>query len=133
MLRKKRKKSLATLKRELWKIFSIFVRQREIDDNGYVQCISCQKIDHWKNLQAGHFIPKSLGLSIYFEPRNVFQQCSFCNLVKQGNAYNYALSLQKRFGEGIVEELEAQAKQSKKYYPWEYEELIEEYKAKIKD
>lgn len=130
--KKLRKKSLASLKRKLWEVFSIFVRQREADQDGYAACISCGKLEYWKYLQAGHFLPKSLGLSIYFHPQNVWQQCSFCNLAKQGNAHHYAIALKKKFGEGIVEELESIQRQPKKYYAWEYEEMIEDYKAKIK-
>ena len=129
---KKRKKSLAGLKRELWKVFSLFVRQREADENGMTKCISCDYVGHWKDMDAGHFIPRSLGLSTYFEPRQVWQQCKTCNLSKEGNVYYYGLELKKRFGEGIVDELWTLQKQDKKYYPWEYEELIEHYKALVK-
>lgn len=133
MIRKKRKKSLATLKRELWKVFSIFIRQREMDEHGYALCISCGKLEQWEHLQAGHYLPKSLGLSIYFHPKNVWQQCSYCNLNLQGNSHHYAIALKKKFGERIIEELESIQRQPKKYLPWEYEELIAEYKGKIKD
>lgn len=133
-LRKKpRKKSLAGLKRKLWEVFSKFVRQRGMDENGMTSCISCGKTGEWHSFDAGHFIPRSAGLSTYFHETNVWTQCQNCNLFRQGNTYHYALALQKKFGEGIIEELEVIAKQSKKYYPSDYEEMIERYTSLLKD
>lgn len=130
--KKPRKKSLAGLKLKAWGVFSKFIRQRGMDENGFNYCISCGELDHWKNLQAGHFLPKSLGLSIYFEERNVWPQCSLCNLTWQGNQIPYEIALKKRFGESITEELKALQRQPKKYYPSDYEEMIERYTSLIK-
>ncbi len=66
---------LQRLKSNLWNVFSQYIRRRDIDENGMVACISCGKLDYFKNLDAGHYIPKTYGLSIYFEERNVHPQC----------------------------------------------------------
>ena len=76
---------------------------------------------------AGHYVPKSYGLSLYFDERNVNSQCSGCNLFKHGDLSSYAVALRKKYGPDILEELDAKRKEVKKYTRAEYEELIRKY------
>lgn len=78
-------------------------------------------------MDAGHYVPKSYGLSVYFEEKNVHAQCQGCNLFAQGNPSSYSISLKKRYGENIVEELDAQKHKMVKYSRSDYEELINKY------
>lgn len=126
-------KSLPSLKKKLWKIFSEYIRRREADENGFVACISCGKIDHWKNQDAGHYIPKSLGLSVYFEEKSVHSQCRGCNLFRHGNLSAYAISLRKKYGDGILEELDRIKNTPVKFSKLDYEEMIEKYKGKLNE
>lgn len=120
-----------SLKNKLWALFSEWVRRRDADHAGMNFCVSCGKPGHWKALQAGHYYAKSLGLSIYFDERNVQPQCAGCNLWRHGNLPDYALALKSKYGEGILEELQALRRQTRKISTTEYEELIEVYKAKL--
>ena len=55
----KRKKS--TISQEVEKAAKLLqrlVRLKASDDNGYCQCVTCGKIDHYKNMQGGHFMPR---------------------------------------------------------------------------
>lgn len=72
---------LPRLKKRLWVIFSQYIRQRDADENGYAPCISCGKVEHYKLQDAGHYHPKSLGLSVYFLEKGVHNQC----LTKESN------------------------------------------------
>lgn len=74
-MKKKKLKPLPVLKRNLWKIFSEYIRRRDSDSEGFGRCISCGAVGYYKEMHAGHYIPKSLGLSIYFEEKNVNLQC----------------------------------------------------------
>lgn len=131
-LRKKaRKRSIGGLKNELWTLFSLHTRRRNADENGMVACVSCPAIKHWTQMQAGHYLPKSLGIAIYFEERNVHPQCSTCNLTLQGNQYPYALFLQNKYGVGILDELTALRHTKRQIKRPEYLELIEVYKRKL--
>lgn len=123
-----KQKSLPSLKKKLWKIFSIRMRKKDADENGMVKCFTCPVIRHWTEMQAGHYVAQSLGLSLVFEERNVHAQCAGCNLYKRGNPSVYAIELRKRYGEGILEELQSLRKEGFKYSRWEYEELIEKYR-----
>ena len=111
------KKSLAQLKRKLWEVFSLFIRQRDTDDDGYGSCISCGKSLELgtKDCQAGHYIPKGQGGSHYLGlprfpddllcERNVNLQCSKCNMLEGGNFINYEIGLRQKYGDVATDEL----------------------------
>lgn len=126
---KKRKKlpSLPRLKRKLWKLFSEYVRKRDANEEGIVKCFTCPKTGHWKEMQAGHYIPQSLSLVLVFDERNVHAQCGGCNLFKRGNMSVYAVELRKRYGENILEELQSLRKEGFRYTRSDYEDLIDKY------
>lgn len=133
MKRKKgRKISLKGLKLKLWDIFSVYIRRKYADENGMVKCITCPEVMRWQDSQAGHCVPKSLGLSIYFEEKNVRPQCSSCNCAWQGRQHDFIEALKEDYGPNIKEELYAQQKNIRQIKRWEYEELIETYKKKLK-
>ena len=88
--KKKKLKTLKSLKAKAWKLFSEWVRRKDIIGNRPYEecalCVSCGKLDEWKKLQAGHFIPKSHGLVYYFHEKNVHPQCDYCNIWDKENA-----------------------------------------------
>lgn len=123
----RKKLALPKLKKKLWRIFSEYTRKKYADEDGMVKCISCPSIKHWKEVHAGHYIPKSLGLSIYFEEKNVHPQCVACNLFMSGNLSSYAIELRKKYGENILEELNTIKNREMKLCRADYESLIEKY------
>jgi len=115
----KKKKSLKSLKKKAWDLFSKYIRQR---DKGV--CISCGKKDHWKNMQAGHFFHGSLN----FDEQNVAAQCPRCNKWLHGNLANYAIALTKLYGDGILDELREKKNKVEKLSRGDLEEIIAKYK-----
>src|SRR5674476_323265 len=114
-----KKISTQTLKRKLWKVFSEFIRRR---DDGL--CISCGKKFEWQQTDAGHFIAKTGGLSIYFDPENVHAQCSGCNRFRHGNLVQYAIALRRKYGPDIIEELDRRRRLTRKYTAVDYSAMI---------
>lgn len=113
------KRTRKSLKNELWKVFSKWVRQRDRNI-----CFTCGKKADYP--QAGHFIPRSVGgLTLYFHEDNVHCQCSTCNLTLQGNVYEYG----KRLGEEKVQELYKLKQQTTKDFP--FQEKIDYYTAHL--
>lgn len=126
-VRKPKKKTVAQLKKELWAVFSQYIRQR---DGGV--CFTCGAENlHGSNYHAGHFIlKKSGGLALYFHEDNVHGQCAKCNLWMAGEQYKYGRNL----GEEKVVELyllkQKDDKDTIKNYP--FQEKIDYYNEKIK-
>lgn len=92
-----------------------------------VKCFTCSRVSHWKESQAGHYIPQSIALALVFDERNVQNQCGGCNLYRNGNPTVYAIELRKKYGEGILEELQSLRKEGFRYTRADYDEMIEKY------
>lgn len=132
MLRKRRK---GTSKHKAWDAFSKFIRQREADENGMAACFTCGSVKHYKEMDCGHYVPKSVSLALRFDERNNNIQCVGCNQFRHGNLTQYALALKRKYGETILEDLDRDRRLGEgfKIYESGYQELYEKYRAKIKD
>lgn len=118
---------LPRLKKKAWKLFSEYVRRRNCDSFGFTKCFTCPQTGHWKEFQAGHYIPQSISLALVFNEINVQTQCGGCNLYRQGNPTVFAIELRKKYGENILEELQSLRKEGFRYTRSDYEEMIERY------
>ena len=125
-------KELTKLKAKADKIFSQYVRVRDSDTSGYGNCITCNKYDHWKNMQNGHFVSRSCNL-LRYDDENCNMQCSGCNVFKSGDLYQYAKQLDLKYGDGTAEKLHAQRKQTHKLTIDELNEVIENANAYLKE
>ena len=99
-----RRLSLAGLKRKLDKVFSEYTRRRFADENGYVACVSCGVVKHWKEMQAGHFVTRRR-LATRWDVENTAPQCGKCNVLLRGNPAGYARWLVNRYGQSIFADL----------------------------
>ena len=88
----KRKPSIKTLKRKLDDVFSIYIRLRDSDDKGFCRCISCGKIQHWEDVDCGHYVNRS-HMGTRYSERNCNAQCRHCNRFMEGNIQNYRKGL----------------------------------------
>lgn len=120
--------STQTLKKKFWKVFSEYIRRR---DKGI--CISCGKRSRWQDMDAGHYIPKTRGLAIYFDEKNVNCQCTSCNRFQHGNLSDYAIGLKTKYGNDVLDELDYKQRQRISLTSMDYIEFIKIYKQKIKD
>lgn len=125
---KRKKLTDGQLKKRVWKQFSIFIRTREADSDGLVKCTTCDTIDHWKKLQAGHFIRGRLNANL-FEERGCNVQCYSCNVGKQGEVVIYYKWMLARHGQAVIDELIQQNGRTKKWAPGELAALLGHYKA----
>src|SRR3990167_7344975 len=120
-------KSCTSYKKALWTVFSKYIRLR---DCGI--CISCGKVKHWKDMDAGHYVPKTAGLALYFNEQNVNAQCTYCNRWMHGNLSRYAIALRRKYGQNILEELDKKRQKIIQITIPEYQKHIETYRLKIK-
>ena len=117
----------SSYKKHLWQVFSLYIRSR---DGGL--CISCGKKGKITDMDAGHYIPKTAGLNLYFDEKNVNCQCTYCNRWLHGNLSKYAIALIKKYGEGILEELDNRRTLIRKITIPEYQTLIKNYEEKLR-
>ena len=129
----RRSKGKANYKNRLWEIFSEYIRRKNADHAGNVACVTCGKVDHWKRQHAGHYHARTTGLALYFDEKNVHVQCVGCNHFGSGNLAQYALFLQRAYGVGILEELDAKRREFRKITEAEYIDMIADYRERLKN
>jgi len=126
-----KKPSVSKLKKKLDIIFSRYIRQKYANHAGMVQCFTCKRSFHWKKIQCGHFVPRQYNSTRYVEKNN-HPQCYACNMFYGGQPDQYAVELKKKYGDGIIEELNTLRHETKKWSVQELEELIEYYNQELK-
>ena len=127
----KKKKTTSKLKKDLDKWFSKYIRLRRASINGITECFTCGKKDHWKRMQAGHFMSRR-HLTTRWNELNVQVQCVKCNMFNQGEQYKFGKLLDVRVGDGTSEMLERTSKHKAMFRRPDYEDLVKEYKDKVK-
>ena len=120
------------LKGKLDKIFSEYIRLRDSNENGYGRCISCGKVVHWKESDAGHYVNRK-HLSLRYDEKNVNLQCRHCNRFQEGNALGYNHGLVEKYGDSVINYLNIKRFNVCKIGKVEYEALIKEYAEKVKN
>ena len=119
--------SIRSLKKKAWTEFSKYIRLKNADRDGYVQCYTCGIKKNWKNMEAGHGIGGRTN-SILFDESIVRPQCRQCNIFKHGNYEIFHLRLIDEKGAEWFEKKVNQKFVSKSFTPQELEEIIEKYK-----
>ena len=119
------------LKDKLDRIFSTYIRLRDSDENGYGRCISCNKIIHWKEGDAGHAVNRR-HLSLRYDEKNVNLQCRSCNRFDESNSIGYYNGLIKKYGYDVIDYLAIKKSNYCHMGNVEYEALIKEYTEKVK-
>lgn len=124
-------KRLNPYKDQLKKIQSEYIRQKYADHEGYVKCVTCQTVRHWRQMDAGHFIAQAQGNAVRWLEDNCHPQCRECNGTKRGNLKKYEQFMIKKYGHNRVDELRALSRQTSKMTDADYQELIESYREKL--
>ena len=125
-LRKHSKSPIARLKRKAWKLFSIFVRQKGMDRNGFNECYTCKTRIHWKKLQAGHFVPRTHNAT-FIDLMNVKPQCFADNIWKRGASHEFSKRLIEEYGLDKFNALVLKGRTIKKFTVEELNNLIKKY------
>ena len=124
-----KKKTLKYWKTKIDKPFHAYIRRRDADnDSGYCQCISCDKPIHFTESDAGHFISRGK-LATRWDERNVNAQCRKCNRFEFGRQFEYSLKIGTELSEVLLQESRA----TFKLMDFEYQEIFETYRDKLKE
>lgn|SRR3990167_7795498 len=136
-MKKRKSKTAGQIKRDLWQIFSLYIRTRDaLKTTGtldWVLCFTCDRkypTAGSSAMQAGHFIAGRHN-AILFDERNCAAQCYGCNVGKKGNMVEYFIKMQRVYGDEVIEELRNLDKQNKQFKRHELEALKEHFSQKL--
>lgn len=82
-------------------------------------------------MHAGHFYASTF-TAVRWDERNVNGQCVACNVFLHGNLLNYRNGMIAKYGQKVVDDLEAIHNKPIKLDRFDLERMIEEYKTKLK-
>jgi hypothetical protein len=128
---KKRKKStIKVLDELLWNIVSQYIRRRDADEFGMCKCITCGARKHWKDMQAGHWLSRSL-LAVKFLEQNINAQCYRCNIHLSGLQDQHGLAIDRKYGQGTTVAIRQKSVEEVHYTVADYHAMIQVYKTKL--
>lgn len=118
-------------KAKLDRVFSQYIRLRDMMDGRVFRCISCGQIKPIEQGDCGHYINRQ-HMSTRYSEMNCNCQCRRCNRFDEGNVQGYRLGLVAKYGEARVAMLEAQKYQLRQIGDFEYKAMITFYQKEIK-
>ena len=116
---------------DIW--FSLFIRARDSNEDGYIFCCTCGRPKKWRALNGadcGHYSKRNKAHR--FSETNCNAQCRYCNDRMKGEPDLHAGFIDKKYGEGTARELRESENIIIKRHDWWYIEKIEHYKNKFK-
>lgn len=116
-MKRVKKPSISQLKKKADQVFSKWVRNRE------PYCVTCGGTS---NLQAGHFISRSINI-LRFDPRNVHTQDVRCNVFLNGNMAAYSQFMLRTYGPKIIDNLLIEKQQLHQFTRQELLDIISKY------
>jgi len=122
-MKKPTRKSLVT---KLDTVFSQYIRRKDAISDIAI-CVTCGKKDHWKKLQAGHFMSRR-HYSTRWDINNVGVQCYGCNITNQGMQYAFSKYL-TQFDNNLPDNLLIKSRQTVKFADVDLIEMINKYNA----
>jgi len=126
---KKRKRS--AIKKSLWGNVSKVIRLKPADSNGYVKCATCDTVKHYKEMQAGHFIPQAQGDACRYIEENIHPQCYRCNINLGGNGPEYNAYMLEMYGQEMIDYLRAKSRTTVKFSIPDLEDMESEWKERL--
>lgn len=117
-------KSLRPLKVKLDTIFSKYIRARD----GH-KCVMCGRMER---PNCGHVFSR-VALSTRWDEENAFCQCAGCNMKHEYAPWPYLRWFIDKFGREKLDELQRKWHTTKQMKAYDYEEMIELYKKKLKE
>lgn len=107
--KKRKKPEKKKLNEQLTKIFHLWIRLSNTDEDGMVYCFTSGVRYHYKDLDAGHFV-SGTKINTRWDKRNVFPQSVTDNRFRGGRQKEYERRLTEIYGEEWVQKLKEDSK-----------------------
>lgn len=126
-------------KKKLDSVFSLFIRLRDTDKNGFGRCISSGRLIYYiidengeikSNCDNGHFENRAI-MSLRFSELNCNAQSRFDNQFREGEKDNYEKGIIKKYGEEGLKEIKKTKMTSKKYTTIDFIALYAHYEQQV--
>ena len=128
---KRKQKTIAGLLEDAAKLLQRIRRIESADESGYCVCVTCGKVDHWKNMEGGHWIPRTK-TATKIEPTNIHPQCNSCNhFRKEEAAPKYAQYMYNTYGKSHCDMLLDLSTKSIKRNRVTLLEIIDQHKKRL--
>jgi len=126
----KSKRVKPNLIKKLDRIFSLYIRLRDVMPSGYGRCISCGKIKPFEDLDCGHFHSRT-HMATRYDEDNCSAECRYCNRFSADHLIGYEANLKRKMGENRFNLLNIKAHSCKRWYDFELEGMIKHYKEEV--
>lgn len=123
--------TMKSKKDKLDRVFSQYIRLRDMLPGQVFRCISCGQIKPISQADCGHYINRQ-HMSTRYSEINCNAQCKSCNRFDEGNMQGYRRGLVAKYGKERTIMLEAMKYDIKKYSEFEYDVLIKHYQSEVK-
>ena len=123
----------STIVKKLDKVFSIWIRSKDADHTGQVECYTCGVSKNWKyEIDAGHFMGRGKYATRWNE-LNVKCQCKKCNGFRSGEQYLFSKHLDVEYGKGTADDIVFLSNQPARFTNDELLEKIKYYTELVKN
>ena len=134
-----KKKTLRALIDDVAKLLQKHVRLKAAvaaNKNGFIECVSCNKWFHWKDMQGGHWIERGKQATKIME-ENIHPQCKGCNQygmrhrthVREG----YSKFMRDMYGDDFCDQMLIDSKKPVKYFRPDLEDMVKDLRKKNKE
>ena len=128
-----KKKTLAKLVDEVAVLLQKLVRLKAADSEGYLTCITCGVVKHWKNADGAHYISRTY-TATKIEEENIHPSCKRCNLLDDVFVRDaYTKHMIGMYGKEFVDDMKVRARKVFNHDRVTLEELKKEYRKQIKE
>lgn len=111
--------------------FSIYIRVRDADDDGYCRCFTCSHVAYWNKMDCGHGISRSRK-GVKYDEKNNHPQCKSCNRHRDGMQAVYQRRVEQVYGAGSWETLLTEARKVIRWTQSDIDAMTKEYREKTK-
>lgn len=119
------------LGKKLDRIFSLYIRLRDVMPSGYVRCISCGQIKKFEDVDCGHFHSRRHMATRYNED-NCHAECKYCNRFSADHLIAYQRNLIQKIGQQRFDVLNMKAHSTCHYLDCELKQMITHYTGEVK-